>query len=338
MYLIIQIPCYNEADTLPRTLADLPDHIPGVRRIETLVIDDGSTDDTAAVARKLGVHHIVRHPHNRGLAAVFQTGLNTALRLGADIIVNTDADNQYPGHEIPRLIAPILEGRADIVIGDRQTHTLRHFSPLKRFLQRWGSWVVRLASGTQVPDATSGFRAFSREAAMRLTIFTKYTYTLETIIQAGKKGLVTTSVPIQVNAPLRESRLIQSNWNYIKRNAATILRLYTFYEPLKTFSCLSLPFFLGGLFLLGRFLYFYFSGQLTTLGRYVQSVVIGGTLLTLGLLIFVLGVVADLIAANRLLTEETLYHIKRLEMNANSGDIPRRHSPAPPAPPSSPSR
>lgn len=322
MYLIIQIPCYNEADTLPQTIAALPTRIPGVDRIETLIIDDGSTDDTVAVAQKLGVNHIVRHPRNRGLAAVFQTGLNTCLCLGADIIVNTDGDNQYPGDQIPQLIAPILQGKADMVIGDRQTHTIQHFSSSKRSLQRWGSWVVRVASGTEVPDATSGFRALSRDAAMRLSIFTKYTYTLETIIQAGKKGLIVASVPIRVNPPLRESRLIKSNWAYIKRNAATILRLYTFYEPLKTFSYVSLPFFLAGLVLLGRFFYFYLNGDLGTVGRFVQSVVIGGTSLTLGFLIFVLGVIADLIAANRQMAEETLYRIKRLELNNPEADIP----------------
>ena len=313
MRLIIQIPCYNEADTLPQTIANLPTRIPGIERIETLVIDDGSSDNTVDVARQLGVNYIIRHPHNRGLAAVFQTGLNACLQLGADIIVNTDGDNQYPGHQIPRLIDPILQRKADIVIGDRQTHTIQHFSPLKRFLQQWGSWVVRMASDTGVPDATSGFRAFSRDAAMRLTIFTKYTYTLETIIQAGKKGLIVASVPIEINAPLRKSRLIKSNWSYIKRNAATILRLYTFYEPLRTFFYFSLPFFLAGLFLLGRFFYFYLSGAINTSGRFVQSVAIGGTLLVLGLLIFIIGVMADLIAANRMLMEETLYRIKRLE-------------------------
>ncbi len=320
MHLIIQIPCYNEADTLPQTVAALPTRIPGVDRIETLIIDDGSTDDTVAVAQKLGVTHIVRHPNNRGLAAVFQTGLNACLHLGADIIVNTDGDNQYPGSQIPRLIAPILQGKADMVIGDRQTRTIRHFSPLKRFLQRWGSWVVRIASGTTVPDATSGFRALTRDAAMRFSIFTKYTYTLETIIQAGKKGLIISSVPIEINPPLRQSRLIKSNWSYIKRNAATILRLYTFYEPLRTFFYLSLPFFLSGLLLLGRFFYFYLDGATNTYGRFLQSVMIGGTLLILGLLIFMMGVIADLIAAGRLINEETLYRMKRLEMD---GPVPK---------------
>lgn len=318
MRLIIQIPCYNEAESLPQTLAGLPAHIPGVSHIETLIIDDGSNDDTAAVAQQLGVDHIIRHSHNRGLAAVFQTGLNECLRRGADIIVNTDGDNQYPGQEIPRLVAPILAGQADMVIGDRQTHTIAHFSPLKRFLQRWGSRVVRWASGTAVPDATSGFRAISRDAAMQLTIFTTYTYTLETIIQAGKKGLRIESIPIQVNPPLRQSRLIKSNWSFVKRNAATILRIYTYYEPLRTFTYISLVFLLPGLFLLARFMYFYLS-DLSGVGRYVQSVVIGGTLTIVGVLIFILGVVADLIAANRLLSERILYSLRRLELN-NSGD------------------
>jgi glycosyltransferase involved in cell wall biosynthesis len=316
--LIIQIPCYNEAESLPQTLAGMPAHIPGISHIETLIIDDGSNDDTAAVAQQLGVDHIIRHSHNRGLAADFQTGLNECLRRGADIIVNTDGDNQYPGQEIPRLVAPILAGQADMVIGDRQTHTIAHFSPLKRFLQRWGSRVVRWASGTAVPDATSGFRAISRDAAMQLTIFTTYTYTLETIIQAGKKGLRIESVPIQVNPPLRQSRLIKSNWSFVKRNAATILRIYTYYEPLRTFTYISLVFLLPGLFLLARFMYFYLS-DLSGVGRYVQSVVIGGTLTIVGVLIFILGVIADLIAANRLLSERILYSLKRLELN-NSGD------------------
>jgi glycosyltransferase involved in cell wall biosynthesis len=316
--LIIQIPCYNEAESLPQTLAGMPAHIPGISHIETLIIDDGSNDDTAAVAQQLGVDHIIRHSHNRGLAAVFQTGLNECLRRGADIIVNTDGDNQYPGQEIPRLVAPILAGQADMVIGDRQTHTIAHFSPLKRFLQRWGSRVVRWASGTAVPDATSGFRAISRDAAMQLTIFTTYTYTLETIIQAGKKGLRIESVPIQVNPPLRQSRLIKSNWSFVKRNAATILRIYTYYEPLRTFTYISLVFLLPGLFLLARFMYFYLS-DLSGVGRYVQSVVIGGTLTIVGVLIFILGVIADLIAANRLLSERILYSLRRLELN-NSGD------------------
>lgn len=313
MHLIIQIPCYNEANTLPQVISTLPQHMPGILCLETLIIDDGSTDNTAAVARQLGVQHIVRHSQNRGLAAAFQTGLETCLRLGADIIINTDGDNQYPGHQIPDLIEPILQGRADIVIGDRQTQTITHFSPLKKALQQWGSWVVRLASGTKVPDATSGFRAYSREAALRLSILTHYTYTLETIIQAGKKGLVVAHVPIQVNQPLRKSRLVKSNWSYIKHSAATIVRLYALYEPFRTFVYLSLPFLVAGLVLLGRFGFFYLTGM-TAVARHVQSVAVGGTSLTIGFLLIMLGIIGDLIATNRMLTEEMLYRIKRQEL------------------------
>jgi glycosyltransferase involved in cell wall biosynthesis len=314
MYLIIQIPCYNEENTLPQVLADLPTDIPGITKIETLIIDDGSHDKTTLVAQQLGVHHIVRHAQNRGLAATFQTGLETCLRLGADVIVNTDGDNQYPGDQIALLIAPILMGQAEMSIGDRQTQIIEHFSPLKKLLQQWGSWVVRMASGTNVPDATSGFRAFSREAALRLTVLTRYTYTLETIIQAGKKGLPIAHIPIQVNEPLRESRLVKSNWSYVKRSAATILRIYALYEPFRTFIYLSLPFLAVGIFLLSRFLFFYIMGE-SGIGRYVQSVMVGGTSLVIGLLLIVLGIIADLIAANRWLLEETLYRLKRQELD-----------------------
>jgi glycosyltransferase involved in cell wall biosynthesis len=313
MYLIIQIPCYNEAESLPATLADIPVHILGVDSIETMVIDDGSTDHTVEVARLLGVNHIVRLPGHKGLAVAFQAGLDACLKLGANIIVNTDGDNQYPQADIPRLIAPILHNEADIVIGDRGVKTVPHFSPFKKQLQQWGSWVMRLASGVQVPDATSGFRAYSREAALRLSVLTRYTYTLETIIQAGKKGLRLAFIPIHVNRPLRDSRLVKNNWSYVKQSTATILRLYAFYEPLRTFSYISLPFVVVGLFALIRFVYFYLTGQ-TGVGRHVQSLVVGGTLLTLGFLLFILGVIADLIAANRMLIEETLYRIKRMEV------------------------
>jgi glycosyltransferase involved in cell wall biosynthesis len=314
MYLIIQIPCYNEEQTLPATLAGMPTRIEGVDRIETLVIDDGSTDDTVAVARRLGVDHVLQLKGHKGLAAAFQGGLDTCLRLGADIIVNTDGDNQYPQADIPHLIAPILAGEAEVVIGDRQVHAVPHFSPLKRVLQQWGSWVVRQVSGIDVPDATSGFRAYSREAALRMSLLTRYTYTLETIIQAGKKGLRVTHVPITPNQPTRASRLIKSNWSYIRRSAATILRLYAFYEPLRTFFYLSLPFVLVGLGAILRFLYLYATDQ-TGIGRHVQSLTIGGTVLTLGFLLFIFGVIADLTAANRLLIEETMYRIKRMEFD-----------------------
>jgi glycosyltransferase involved in cell wall biosynthesis len=326
MHLIVQIPCYNEEHSLPATLAGIPSNIPGVDLIETLIVDDGSSDNTVEVARRLGVDHVIRLPGHRGLAVAFQAGLDACLRLGADIVVNTDGDNQYPQADIPRLIAPILQNEADVVIGDRQVQTVPHFSPTKKRLQQWGSWVVRLASGVKAPDATSGFRAYSREAALRMTVLTRYTYTLETIIQAGKKGLQVAFVPIQVNQPTRDSRLIKSNWSYIKQSAATILRLYVYYEPLRTFFYVSLPFVVVGIFALLRFLYFHFTGQ-AGIGRHVQSLIFGGTLLTIGFLLFVLGVVADLIAANRMLVEETMYRVKRMEISRTQPAAPRVASP-----------
>ncbi|HRJ43132.1 MAG: glycosyltransferase family 2 protein [Caldilineaceae bacterium] len=320
MHLIIQIPCYNEAETLPLVLAELPRSLPGITRLEVLVIDDGSSDGTVQVAEALGVTHIVRHPRNRGLATAFQTGLEYALRAGADVVVNTDGDNQYPGHYIEELIGPVLRGEADIVIGDRQTGQVAHFSLVKRLLQRAGSWVVRVASGTDVPDATSGFRAFSREATLRLIVLTQYTYTLETIIQARRKGLAVTSVPITVHNPTRQSRLVRSNWNYVKRSAATIVRLYTFYEPLRTFSLLAAPFVVGGLILLARFFYFYLFTVQTGVGRLAQSVTIGGTLFTVGFLIFLFGVLADISSTQRALMEEILYRQRKLDPSTGSVD------------------
>jgi glycosyltransferase involved in cell wall biosynthesis len=315
MKLIVQIPCHNEAETLPAVVTNIPRHIEGVQAVELLVIDDGSTDDTAQVAHGCGVDHIVSHPDRRGLAAAFQTGLEAALRLGADIIVNTDGDNQYPQGDIPRLIAPILSHRADVVIGNRQPATIAEFSPLKRLLQEWGSWVVRLASGTAVPDATSGFRAYSREAALRLNLFTRYTYTLETIIQAGKKGLHVAHITIKTNPNVRPSRLVRGEWDYVKRSAATIIRIYALYEPLRTFGLISLPFVLLGLGLLGRFFYFYWTGEVVGVARFIQSVVIGAAALIIGFLILLFGILADLVSANRRLLEETLYRLKRLEMD-----------------------
>jgi glycosyltransferase involved in cell wall biosynthesis len=327
MHLIIQIPCYNEEQSLPAALAHIPAGIPGISTIETLIVDDGSSDDTVEVARRLGVDHIVRLPGHRGLAVAFQTGLDASLRLGANIIVNTDGDNQYPQADIPRLIEPILKNEADMVLGDRQVQMVPHFSPLKKRLQQWGSWIVCLAAGIRAPDATSGFRAYSREAALRMSVLTRYTYTLETLIQAGKKGLRVAYVPIQVNQPTRDSRLIKSNWSYVKQSAATILRLYVFYEPLRTFFFISLPFVVVGLFALLRFLYFHFTGQ-TGVGRHVQSLVFGGTLLTIGFLLFILGVIADIIAANRALIEETMYRVKRMEIIRAQPGVPDDLSPS----------
>src|SRR3982751_1774765 len=259
--LIIQIPCLNEAQTLPATLADLPKSIPGIDVVEVLVIDDGSRDGTADVARACGVDHIVRLRRNKGLAAAFQAGIDACLKQGADFIVNTDADNQYAGHEIPKLLTPLLRGEADICIGDRNIAALRHMSWRKRQLQALGSWVVRQVSNTSVPDTTSGFRAYTREAALRMTIVSEFSYTLESIIQAGKKRMAIAHVPVSVNPRTRESRLFGSIFSYIKRSGATIVRIYAMYEPLKVFTYFGLLISLAGTIGLGRFFYYYLQGQ-----------------------------------------------------------------------------
>lgn len=325
MKLIVQIPCYNEEETLPAVLDSIPRQVPGVDEVRVLVIDDGSDDNTVEVARQYGADYIVRHTTNKGLARTFRTGLDACLCLNADIIVNTDGDNQYPQKDIPRLIAPVVTGDADIVVGDRQTWTIREFSPLKKLLQAWGSRVVRAVSGTSVADAPSGFRAYSREAALRLVSLTSYSYTVENVIQAGKLGLVTVNVPVEINPQTRPSRLKKSTWDFVKKQTATILRLYALYEPLRTFFYISLPFGLAGLFLILRFLYFQFFTEHAGVGRHVQSLVIGGTLLTVGLLLFVFGVLADLIAANRRLTEETLYRLRKLEMTVQETSVEIEH-------------
>ena len=310
MKLIVQIPCLNEAEQLPETLAEIPRHIDGIDTIEVLLMDDGSTDGSAEVARSHGVDHVVRSTRSRGLAATFKSGIDASLRLGADIIVNTDADNQYPGSAIPALVAPILTGDADMVIGDRQVANVEHFSFTKKKLQALGSWVVRQVSGTDVNDTTSGFRALTRNAAQRLNLVSDYTYTLESIIQAGKKRLAIAQVPVDARKT-RPSRLIRSNWDYVKRSAATIVRIYAMYEPLKFFSYVSAAFIVPGVWLSLRYLYL---REILNEGQgHVQSVILGALLLTLGFVIFMIGLAMDIIASQRRLVEEVLYRQRRLD-------------------------
>jgi glycosyltransferase involved in cell wall biosynthesis len=309
--LFIQIPCYNEANSLPVTLKCLPQKIQGVDSIEVLVVDDGSTDNTAAVARENGVDHIVRLTKNKGLARGFMAGLDACLRLGADIIVNTDGDNQYNGSDVARLIQPILDGEAEVVIGDRKTNGIKHFSWMKKRLQNIGSWVVRQVSDTNVPDATSGFRAFSREAALQMNVISRFTYTLETIIQAGKKNLAISHVEIRTNKKLRESRLFSSTLGYVKQSVATIARIYTMYEPLKTFSYIGAAIFGLG-FLVGlRFLYFYITAG--GMGH-IQSLILAAVLLIVGFQVFVMGLLADIIGSNRQLIENVLHRVRKMEL------------------------
>jgi len=301
MRLIIQIPCFNEEKSLPVALAALPRQVPGFETVEWLIIDDGSQDDTVRVAKEHGVDHIVRHTRNKGLARGFMTGLEACLRLGADVIVNTDADNQYNADDIPALTAPILEGRAELVIGARPITTIEHFSPVKKFLQKLGSWVVRAASKTDIPDAPSGFRAISRTAAQKLVVFNEYTYTLETIIQAGQKNMAITSVPVRVNEDLRPSRLVKSIPSYIKRSIVTIVRIFIIYRPFRFFATIGALLFGIG-FLLGlRFLYFYLAGDG---GGHIQSVILSGLLLGSGFQTLLVAFLADLLAANRKLIED----------------------------------
>jgi len=309
MKLIVQIPCLNEEAMLPQTLSGVPRSIPGIDSVEVLVVDDGSTDRTSEVARANGADHIVRFTRRKGLAQGFMAGLDAAIRLGADIIVNTDADNQYPSEDIPRLIAPILAGEADMVIGDRGE--VAHFSWTKRRLQMLGSWVVRKVSQTNVPDTTSGFRALTRDAALRINIVSEFTYTLESIIQAGKKKLAVTSLPIKVRQT-RPSRLFASTWEYVKRNGATILRIYAMYEPLKVFILLGTVLFSGGLVLGLRYAYFWWIGEIT---GHVQSAILSVLLLILGFQTLQWGIMADLIASNRKLIEDLLYRTRRLDLD-----------------------
>ena len=318
MKLIIQIPWLNEAATLPDTLADLPREIPGITCIELLVIDDGSTDKTVDVARAHGVHHIVRFKRRKGLAAVFSAGIDTALKLGADIIVNTDADNQYAGRDIVRLIEPLQSGAADIVIGDRNIRDLRHMSWQKKLLQRFGSWTVRRVSNTEVPDTTSGFRAYTREAALRMTIVSEFSYTLESIIQAGKQRMAIAHVEVATNPRTRPSRLFDSVFSYIKSSGATILRIYTMYEPLKVFTYIGSIVFLVGFAISLRFLYYYFFTPYVE-GK-IQSLILSAVLMIVGFQVVLIGLVADVISGTRKLLEDLLYRVRTMELGGHRPD------------------
>lgn len=312
MKLIIQIPCLNEAETLEIALNDLPKHIDGIDEIEYLIINDGSVDNTVEVARNWGVNYVVSFTKNKGLAKGFMAGIDACLRNDADIIVNTDADNQYCGADIEKLVRPILEKKADVVIGERPIDATEHFSPLKKKLQHFGSYVVRVASKTDIPDAPSGFRAFSRDAAMHLNVMNNYTYTLETIVQAGRTSMAITSVPIRTNGELRKSRLFHSMFGYVKRSMLTIVRAFMMYRPLTFFSILGLIPFTLGLALAIRFLIFFFMGA----GNgHIQSLVFSSTFMLLGFMTFVLGLQADLIANNRKLLEDIQYRVRRQDFN-----------------------
>lgn len=301
MKVVIQIPCLDEAESLPVTLAALPRQIPGVDELEILVIDDGSRDATSEVAKAHGVHHIVRHPQRQGLARAFLAGVSAALDRGADVIVNTDADNQYCADDIPALIEPILAGRADLVVGARPIASIREWSPTKKWLQRLGSWVVWRLAGVAVKDAPSGFRAMSRRAALRMNVFSEYTYTLETLMQAGQAGLAVENVPVRVNPALRPSRLIHSTGGYVFRSMVTILRIFATYRPFRFFMALGAAVFSLGLVLGGRFVVFFAQGQ----GQgHVQSLILAAVLLLIGFQLCVVGVLADLISVNRKLLED----------------------------------
>lgn len=309
MKLIIQIPCYNEAETLAVTLSALPRKVPGFDIVEWLIVDDGSTDKTVEIAQKNGVDHIVRHIRNRGLARAFMTGIRESVRLGADVIVNTDADNQYNADDIPVLVKPIIERKADIVIGARPIDSIKHFSQTKKILQKIGSWVVRTASNTDIPDAASGFRAMSCDAVQRLIVFDNYTYTLETIIQAGQKNMAITSVPIRVNADLRPSRLVKNNAYYVIRSIFTIVRIFIVYRPFRFFCSIGVLLFGAGILIGIRFLWFYLTGHGA---GHVQSLILAGALAGMGFQTLLIAVIADLLSVNRTMMEDVRYNLKTI--------------------------
>lgn len=317
MKLIIQIPCFNEEKTLPQTMSELPREIKGIDIIEYLIINDGSNDRTVEVARELGIHHIVSFKQNKGLARGFMAGIDTCLHLGADIIVNTDADNQYCGDDIIKLVQPILENNADMVIGERPIDETEHFSWKKKKFQRIGSWVVRLASKTEIPDAPSGFRAYSREAALRLNVINEYTYTLETIIQAGRNKTALMSVPIRTNKETRKSRLFSSMWSYIKRSASVIIRAFMMYKPLKFFCGIGSIIFLLGVLIGIRYLMYFFQG---TGDGHIQSLILAAVLLMIGFQTIIIGLLADLIAANRKVLEDIQYRVRKIECDKNKDE------------------
>jgi glycosyltransferase involved in cell wall biosynthesis len=321
MKLVIQIPCYNEEKTLPVSLADLPKEISGIDVIETLIIDDGSTDDTQNVARQAGVNHIVGFSQNRGLAKAFMAGIEKSLEVGADIIVNTDADNQYRADDIHLLIEPILNQKADFVVGQRPISEIEHFSRVKKILQKLGSWVVRVASKTDIPDAPSGFRAMNREAAKRLHVFSEYTYTLETIIQAGQKGFAVASVPVRTNKDMRESRLVKSIRSYVARSISTIIRVFMTYKPFRFFAVPGATCFILGFLLGARFIYFYMVGDGD---GHIQSIILSGILMTTGFLMSVIGLVADLISVNRKLLEQIDWRVKNIEEEIRNKTLDRK--------------
>jgi glycosyltransferase involved in cell wall biosynthesis len=311
MKLIVQIPCYNEEHTLPGTIADIPRQIDGIDQVELMIIDDGSTDRTVEAAAQLGIDHIIINKKNLGLARTFRKGLDECLKRGADIIVNTDGDNQYYGGDIPKLVEPIVQAKADIVVGDRQTSTIPHFSPFKKLLQRVGSATVRRLSGTDVTDTVSGFRAFSREAAIRINIVSPFSYTIENIIQAGKKHMAIASVPIRTNPKTRESRLFKSIPKFIERQLSSMLRMYLMYQPLRFFAYIAIALTFIGLIPITRFLIYYFMGDGS---GHIQSLILGSVLLLIGFVTFVMAILADLINFNRQLLEMTLEKVRRIEL------------------------